>query len=60
MRAALAHCRPHQRMFVGMEWEYKDEAMRCRKWIVRAKSGMSLERDTRRRRKMTLEVFNVR
>ena len=55
MRAALAHCRPHQSKFEGMEWVYSDVAMRWTKWMVRAKSGMSFERETRRRRNITLQ-----
>jgi hypothetical protein len=30
--------------------------MRWRRWIVKAKSGMSFERDTRRSRKITLSI----
>lgn len=56
--AALANCRAHQRRFAGRECEYKIVAIRCRKWIVRAKSGTSFERETKRRRKITLVLLD--
>ena len=59
MRAALAHCRPHQSKFEGMEWVYSDVAMRWTKWMVRAKSGMSLEREMTRSRNITLWYGNI-
>lgn len=39
---------------------YKVVAMRWRKWIVKAKSGTSFERDTKTSRNMTLiKQFNI-
>jgi hypothetical protein len=54
IRAALAHCSPHQSRFDGIERVYKEVVIRWRKCIVRAKSGTSLERETRRTRNTTL------
>lgn len=56
MNAALAPCRPHQSQFAGTECVYKVVAMRWRKCRVRAKSGISLDRATRRRRNIALVV----
>lgn len=42
----LAACRAHQASDAGTARSYSDEATRCRKAMVQAKSGTSLERAT--------------
>jgi hypothetical protein len=54
INAALHAWVPHQSAFAGNAPEYTHVSSRWRPWSVSAKSGMSLERAIRRRRRMTL------
>ena len=44
MNAAEVICRPHHRLFEGIDFEYVVTRRRWMPWRVRAKSGTSLER----------------
>lgn len=57
--AALENCNPHQSRFDGRERVYRIVATRWRKWMVRAKSGTNLDRETKIRRKITLDTTIV-
>jgi len=58
--AELANWRPHQSRFVGTERVYKATITTWMEWVVRAKSGTSLERVTMRRRNMAQrKLFNI-
>jgi hypothetical protein len=54
--AELANWRLHQSRFVGTERVYKATITTWMEWVVRVKSGTSLERETMIRRNMTLQV----